>query len=90
MIDVNVTREEEQFNPIKVELMLNSKKDVEKIYALFNHSSILGVLDMYPVASVLRKQITKVYGIVDYQEPFDKLQVMINNRGEVDDVDERF
>lgn len=70
--DVN---EDKTFKPCY--LRLESMKEVELIYAIFDHSTLITALGCVGIAGKIRESLTARYSEIDFMEMFDKLNALM-------------
>lgn len=50
---------EAPFKPLKLQLLFETEVEVQKFYAIFNHTGLINELDIRPVAKVVRDTLQK-------------------------------
>jgi len=59
---VSVESKELIFKPTTINIVLETKSELERFYSIFNHSKIISALDMLEEAGDIRVQLLNAFG----------------------------
>jgi len=75
-----------EFHPIEIKIVVETPADAQKLYALLNHSIILGSLEIVPIARKIRDILSANYpNVFTHSKPwFEKLLKNLLKEAEID------